>query len=55
MWDAEIWQQPVALLMNADWSQQQLDYRFERLAAAREFARLTGFAAGARLLDCSSV
>lgn len=42
-WDAEIWIYPVLLLLQPDLAQPLLEYRLDRLAAARRQARRQGY------------
>ncbi|MEM7102763.1 MAG: glycoside hydrolase family 65 protein [Bacteroidota bacterium] len=42
-WDTELWMYPALLVMHPKLAKSLLDYRFERLGAARENARSFGF------------
>jgi protein-glucosylgalactosylhydroxylysine glucosidase len=43
-WDTEIWMYPPLLLLQPEMARSLLEYRFERLAAARQNARAHGYA-----------
>lgn len=43
MWDTETWMFPVLLFMNPAWTENLIEYRFNRLDAARKFARASGY------------
>lgn len=43
-WDSEIWMFPALLALNPDLARQMLDYRFDRLHAARQRAETYGYA-----------
>jgi protein-glucosylgalactosylhydroxylysine glucosidase len=49
-WDSEIWMQPVIGLINPQWLEVLLHYRFLKLEVAKEHAKSTGYA-GARLIN----
>ena len=42
-WDAEIWMYPPLLFLNQDMAKSMIDYRFDRLAAARKKAEANGY------------
>ena len=42
-WDSETWMYPVLLLMQPDMAQQMLQYRFDRMPAARQNAYMHGY------------
>ena len=42
-WDTEIWMFPVVNLIDSDWAKSLLDYRFNKLKAAKDYANQTGF------------
>jgi len=42
-WDAEVWMYPVLLLLQPDMAREMLEYRLDRLPAARQNARDKGF------------
>lgn len=51
MWDTEIWMLPNVLLMNPNWSEQILHYRFQRLREAIAYANVTGLSGARSVLD----
>lgn len=42
-WDTEMWMHPPLLLLNPEWSQEILDYRYRSRIAARDNANNTGY------------